>query len=231
MHIEILVEDSSGAKLLETLIPKIIGEHGAPHTWNLHSYKGVGRIPKNLNSSPDPAKRILLDRLPRILAGYGKTPGIDAVVVLLDADKRNCVEFLAELRTLHEGCQPTPKTLFRLAIEEIEAWYLGDPEALRQAFPRTTRPKWVLLRKYVPDSQCNTWEFLADIVYPGGASVIKKKGWPLPGQIKHDWAQKVGPLLVVERNRSPSFKKLCSGLLRLISEWKPQTTGNSAPEL
>jgi len=28
MHIEVLVEDSSGAKLLETLLPNLIGSHG-----------------------------------------------------------------------------------------------------------------------------------------------------------------------------------------------------------
>ena len=42
MHFEILVEDSSGKRLLEILIPQFIGPHGAPHTWRLHDYKGVG---------------------------------------------------------------------------------------------------------------------------------------------------------------------------------------------
>ena len=85
MHIEILVEDSSGAKLLETLLSKLLGEQGNPHSWRVHGYKGIGRIPKDLNASADPAKRILLDRLPRLLQGYGRTPGIDAVVVVLDS--------------------------------------------------------------------------------------------------------------------------------------------------
>ncbi len=44
--------------------------------------QGIGRIPKNLNAGGDPAKRILLDQLPKLLGGYGKTPGIDAVVVV-----------------------------------------------------------------------------------------------------------------------------------------------------
>lgn len=48
MHIEILVEDSSGQTLLETLVPKILGAQGDPHTWRIHFYKGVGRIPKTL---------------------------------------------------------------------------------------------------------------------------------------------------------------------------------------
>ena len=83
MHIEILVEDSSGEKLLQCLLPQLLGPLGQPHTWRLHSYKGIGRIPKNLGTKADPAKRILLDQLPRLLRGYGRTPGIDAVVALM----------------------------------------------------------------------------------------------------------------------------------------------------
>jgi len=37
-----------------------------------------------MKASTDPAKRVLLDQLPRQLRGYGKTPGIDAVIVVLD---------------------------------------------------------------------------------------------------------------------------------------------------
>ena len=45
MHFEILVEDQSGKKALDILIPKLIG---LEHTFKVHSYKGIGRIPKNL---------------------------------------------------------------------------------------------------------------------------------------------------------------------------------------
>lgn len=38
MHIEILVEDSSGAKLLECLLPQILGRTGESHTWRVHPY-------------------------------------------------------------------------------------------------------------------------------------------------------------------------------------------------
>ncbi len=215
MHIEILVEDSSGEKLLTALLPKLLGENGNPHTWNMHAYKGIGRIPSNLKANTDPVKRILLDQLPRLLQGYGKTPGIDAVVVVLDTDKRNCIDFLSELNTLVRGCHPAPNTLFRLAIEEVEAWYLGDRQALTEAYPRA---KLDVLNRYVQDSACDTWELLADAIYPGGSAAIKKAGWPLPGQVKHEWAERIGPLLDPDRNVSPSFGKLRDGLRRLVAE-------------
>ncbi len=214
MHIEILIEDSSGEKLLQTLLPKLLGNQGDPHSWRLHSYKGIGRIPKGLTMGADPAKRMLLNQLPGLLRGYGRTPGIDAVVVVLDSDKHDCRDFLTELQTIAKGCEPAPRTMFRLAIEEMEAWYFGDEKALLQAYPRAKKD---VLNRYVQDSICETWETLADAVYPGGSAAIKKAGWPLPGQIKHEWAEKIGPLLALDRNISPSFSKFRDGLRRLIS--------------
>lgn len=211
MHIEVLVEDSSGEKLL----PQLLGEQGAPHTWRLKAYKGVGRIPKGLTAKADPAKRILLDQLPRLLQGYGNTPGIDAVLVVLDTDRRDCKAFLQELNLLAESCNPAPHTLFRLAVEEMEAWYLGDRAALLEAFPRAKRE---VLDRYVQDSVCGTWELLADAVHAGGAAAIKKAGWPLPGQLKHQWAEKIGPFMSLHQNASPSFGKFRDGLSRLIAQ-------------
>jgi len=58
---------------------------------------------------------------------------------------------------------------------------------------------------------------LADAVHPGGAAAIKKAGWPLPGQVKHDWALRIVPLMDFEQNASPSFRKLRDGLRRLFA--------------
>jgi hypothetical protein len=214
MNIEILVEDSSGARLLEILVPKILGEMGDPHIWRIHHYKGIGHIPRNLAHDGDPRKRMLLNQLPRILQGYGRTPGYDAVVVVADTDKRSCHEFLAELKAIADGCDPAPHTLFRLAIEEVEAWYLGDRAALLAAYPKA---KLDVLDRYDQDRPCGTWELLANAIYPGGLKAITKTGWPLPGEIKHDWAAKIAPLLDPDRNVSPSFRKLINGLRRLAA--------------
>ena len=214
MHIEVLVEDSSGERLLKCLLPQLLGPHGGLHTWRLHSYKGIGRIPKNLGASADPKKRNLLEELPELLRGYTKTPGIDAVVVVLDADRRDCKAFLKELKELASACRPVSTTMFRLAIEEMEAWYFGDRSALRKAYPRAKAGE---LNRYVQDSLCGTWEKLADAVYEGGSAAIKRKGWPLPGQVKHEWAQRIGPGMDPDQNVSPSFCKFRDGLRSLVA--------------
>ena len=47
MHFEILVEDASGKKALDILIPKIIGDQ---HTFWVRGYKGIGRILKKITT-------------------------------------------------------------------------------------------------------------------------------------------------------------------------------------
>ena len=51
-------------------------------------------------------------------------------------------------------CNPQPKTLFRIAIEEVEAWLLGDRAAVKVAYPirKGRSSKWLLSQ----DSICDT---------------------------------------------------------------------------
>ena len=109
MHFEILVEDRSGQKALDILIPKIIG---AQDTFRVIGYKGSGRIPQNLKPTTNAAQRILLDRLPKLLRGYGQTfadypanyPA--AVIVVCDLDD-NCLKTLRqELFAVLHACNP-----------------------------------------------------------------------------------------------------------------------------
>jgi Domain of unknown function (DUF4276) len=212
MHIEFLVEDSSGTKLLNILLPKILGSQAFPHTWRLHEYKGLGRIPKGLKNEKDSAKRQLLNQLPRLLSGFAKTSGIDAVVVIVDVDDKIPKNFLAELKILATSANAPKQTLFGLAIEEMEAWYFGDRSAILTVYPKA---KKAVLDGYVQDSICGTWEKLADAIYQGGSKAIKLQGWPISGTIKHEWAEKIGFHMDVNNNISPSFCKLRDDLREL----------------
>ncbi|MBZ5725037.1 MAG: DUF4276 family protein [Acidobacteriia bacterium] len=213
MHLEILIEDASAELLLRSLLPKILGEPGNPHTWKTHPYKGIGRLPRDLRGKTDPAKRILLDRLPKVLAGYGKSLQLDAaVIVVVDLDDRDCIAFKHELLQVLKRCHPKPRVLFRFAIEEMEAWLLGDRRAILKEFPRA---KTDVLNAYVQDSVCGTWEILADAVFPGGSPALKAEGWPRIGQEKCKWASQVGRHLRVESNLSPSLRAFRNGVLKM----------------
>lgn len=205
MHFEVLVEDLSGKRLLESILPPLMREDT---TFRVTSYRGVGRIPRGLNPSSDPAKRILLTELPRLIRGYGIAFAHDppeyrrCVVVVFDLDSRDKTEMLSEIQTLLDAVAPRPETRFCLAIEEGEAWLLSDQAAVKKAYPRASNQ---VLNSYVPDTICGTWEKLADAVYPGGARELKAQGWQAIGTEKSRWAAAIAPHLTLRPAVSPSL--------------------------
>ena len=204
MHFEILVEDQSGKKALDILVPKIIGE---VHTYKVHAFKGIGRVPKKMKNAREAANRMLLDSLPKLLKGYGHTfSGYRnyqaAVIVICDLDDKNCVMFRQQLCDILNACSPKSETRFCIAIEEGEAWFLGDLPAIKNAYPKA---KDAVLNSYVKDSICGTWEKLADAIYPGGSAVLTAKGWQAVGAEKSKWAEGISPYMTVDINQSPSF--------------------------
>ena len=199
MHIEFLVEDKSGGIAMDYLASKLLR---ANITFRIHPYKGIGHIPSNLRPKTNADKRILLDQLPRLLRGYGKAGNPWHIVVVCDLDDKDKQRFLAELTGILDTCDPKPNTCFCLAVEELEAWYLGDLGAVRKAYPRA---KESILNQYINDSICGTWEMLADAVCKGGHKELIKKGWQAIGEQKSIWARKISPYMDVDKNKSPSF--------------------------
>ncbi len=205
MHFEILVEDQSGKKALEILVPRIIGE---VHTFKIHSYKGVGAIPRNMRDSKEADKRILFENVPKLLKGYGRTfhgyssdyPA--AVILVCDLDEKCLRTFRRELFGILSACNPRPETRFCVAIEEGEAWFLGDLNAVRKAYPKAKKS---VLDSYENDSICGTWERLANAVFPGGADKLSARGWQAIGAEKSRWAQEIAYHMDIENNKSPSF--------------------------
>ena len=205
MHFEIVVEDLSGMRALQILVPKILGD--APHTFLVHAYKGLGHIPPKMRDPKDAAKRLLLDNLPKLLKGHGRTfagrqnyPA--AVIVVCDLDDKCLKEFRAELSSILAACNPKPETRFCIAIEEGEAWFLGDLAAVKKAYPKA---KDRVLKSYTNDSICGTWEKLAEAIYPGGAAALLSRGGPAVGIEKSKWAEAISPHMTIAENRSPSF--------------------------
>ena len=205
MHFEILVEDQSGKRMLDILLPKIIGDQ---HTFKVIAYRGIGRIPRNLTSSTDARNRLLLNQLPGLLRGYGNAfanypADYPATVILVcDLDNRCLKAFREELFTVLNACNPKPETRFCIAIEEGEAWLLGDSPAIKVAYPNA---KDDVLKRYENDSICGTWELLADAVSQDGADRLRNEGWRSVGREKSAWAERIAPHMNVDLNKSPSF--------------------------
>ncbi len=213
MHFEVLVEDRSGSVTVDRLLEKIFGANGVTHSWSMRPYQGIGRLPKDLRESTGRGNRLLLNVLPRMLRAYGQSlPSSSAVVVVVDLDDRDCIAFKRELLDVLDACNPRPRALFRIAIEESEAWLLGDRSAVKAAYPRV---KEDMLNGYEQDSICGTWEVLADAAHPGGAAALRAVGYPETGRVKCEWAARIAPHVDVERNRSKSFRVFRDGVQNL----------------
>lgn len=212
MHFEILVEDISGKAALDILVPKIIGDS---HTFKVISYKGIGHIPKNLK--PNSAKTdTLLNNLPKLINGYARSwnnyPA--ALFFVCDLDDKCLKEFKKSLNDVLLQCQNKPQIVrFCIAIEEGEAWFLGDINAIKQAYPAA---KEELIQAYKNDSICGTWELLADVLYNGGSKVLRKKPFQVIGEEKFKWAKNISPYMDVNNNHSPSFNYFKNRLIQLI---------------
>ena len=216
MHYEVLVEDQSGGIAVNVALAKILGPNGADHSWRVHEYKGLGHLPRNLDAAADPTRRVLLAQLPRLLRGYGRSldPDRSCVVVVLDTDRRDCIAFKQELLHVLSECDPRPRTLFRLAIEESEAWLLGDRQAILTAYPNA---RTSVLDDYEQDSVCGTWEVLATALLPSRAR-RKALQSSKSGIEKCRWAETIAPHLDVERNASPSFRAFRDGIRMLAQK-------------
>lgn len=194
MHFEFLVEGKADDEAFRHLVPTIIGPYGEPHTWRLLPCQGKGRLPENPEARPEAGNRTLLHSLPARLRAYAKMGNPDCcVVVVVDADDDDCRCLKKSLSALRDHCAPGLKVLIRIAVEETEAWYLGDAAAIRRAYPRA---RLSLLSAYIQDGIGRTWELAAAVT--GGS--------------KLDMASRIPPHMDVAVNLSPSFQALRDGL-------------------
>jgi len=218
MHFEILVEGQAELTTLSIIMNQILGDYGQDHTWRIHKHRGIGRIPLDPAANPNKHDPTLLHNLPSRLRAYGDEGRDDVVVVVLvDLDARlDCKAFKSDLVSLLSYCQQKPKVLFRIAIEELEAWFFGDQKATKLAYPAFRQQ---VLDDYVQDSQCGTWEKLADAIYPGGLRALGQHGKRSVRILeqKRIWAKEICRYFDVQINQSPSFKAFRDGLLKMAT--------------
>ena len=200
MTIHVLVEGPSEHAFLERWAPRLLGD--VP--MKIHPHQGKGSLPADLDARPEPSRRGLLDQLPAKLRGFAAAldPVADAVLILVDADDDEPDAFASKITAAAQTIAPRLRLSVRLAVEEFEAFYLGDLRALERAFPTA---KMSRARAYVPDSICGTWELFGRIVGDGGGNKVA-------------WAEAMGPRVTTrpEKSRSPSFKAMVAAFMELV---------------
>ena len=113
--------------------------------------------------------------------------------------------FKQELTNVLHACIPRPNVKFRIAIEEVEAWLLGDRDAVKTAFPNARN---TVLNQYVQDSICgDLGDFGRRRLQRWFKCAYEESGYPEAGRIaKAEWARQISDQMDVDRNRSKSFQ-------------------------
>ena len=146
-------------------------------------------------------KNDLEKSIPRKLRAW-KEPGV-RFVVLRDNDGADCHQLKARLLAL---CQEGRRedTLVRIACQELEAWYMGDADALADAFSDEG------LRGLARKAKCRE----PDAVIAPSTELMRI----IPEFQKVSGARAIAPRMSPAANRSRSFHGLLEGLGRLAQE-------------
>ena len=195
MWMEFFLEERSAAELISSLLPKILPNA----TFEIHSFDG----------RPD-----LLKKLPDRLKAYSPWDSDDHfLVILVDRDDDDCHELKRKLEDFatNAGLKTLSSSpdrfhvINRIAIEELEAWFFGDIEAMHQAYPRI--PASLGKRAPYRDPDAITGRTSKRL-----EKLLKEKGYHPRGLEKIRAAQEISRHMDPDRNRSKSFQVFCDAL-------------------
>lgn len=188
--------------LLNTLIPKIVD--GV--TFKIYSFDGKHNLLRKLEAR--------LRAYARMFESWPEA----AVVVLVDEDRTDCSSLKLELETaannaglgtLSEPYRGQVRVLNRIAVEELEAWFFGDPDAVVKAYPRIQRRAFSPKAVRYPDAiGGGTWEALERL--------LQKHGYHLGGLRKIQCATDIGSHMTIADNTSMSFRNFVRGLTTVV---------------
>lgn len=217
MRIEFLVEDISGKRLLTEIMEKYIAEMPIfPIEYSILSYKGIGGLSKGADSGNVKAQQLLNDLPKRMKAIQARYSGIKdvSIFIVVDNDTHETVKFKDQLERVARRENIYMDHVFCIAVEEMEAWLMGDREAIQKAYAGVADRIASKYSGYKQDSICGTWEYLADMLTKGGISKFRKKNPTVydVGRSKSEWAENIGRYMSIRSNVSPSFQNFINEL-------------------
>ena len=187
--LECLFEEPSMEAFLSGILPHILVDCG----FQIVPFRGKGDLTAKIGN---------------LLRAYSKwLPGDWRLVVLVDRDNEDCraLKDRLEDKAAKAGLLSRTRSggacwqiVNRVAVEELEAWYFGDWQAVRSAYPKVsaTIPRREGYR--FPDAiRGGTWEAFE--------RVMQAHGYFRSGLRKIEAARTIAPHVDPARNRSPSF--------------------------
>ena len=188
-HFELLVEEPS----MEAFLQEVLSRTVTSCTFNIHTFQG----------RPD-----LIKKIQGRLHGYAKwiTSGY-RIVILVDRDSDDCHDLKRRLEDMAASAGLVSRSrsagrnwqvVNRIVVEELEAWYFGDWNAVRSAYPRVPANIPSQRDYRDPDSITGgTWETFGRI--------LRRRGYFQTGLRKVEAARAIGAHINPSRNRSRSF--------------------------
>lgn len=203
MHVDFHVEEPSMEVALRHLLPAVVRDRA---TYSIINYR---------------SKERLLRTLPQRLRAYFERVAREdlRILVLVDRDDDDCLELKGRLERFAQQAGLRTKTtagagsfhvVNRIVVEELEAWFFGDVEALRAIYPKIPASLVRNASYRDPDNvRGGTWEALHRLLKKHGylGEVFPKK------MIAEEIAAKMNP----ERNRSRSFRCFVEGVESLFN--------------
>lgn len=217
-HLAVLAEDRSSVPLLERIVRHVIEEKGLDCTFKIHPHRGKGYLPKDFKERPNPRAGGILNQLPAKLRAYQAVFDRHElmVAVVFDADNDDVGELYGRCVSVFRQEAPDLIYCIAIAVEEFEAWLLGDFTAILKAYPNADREEY---EKYKQDSICGTWEHLARVIHGKSARSLIAADYPAVGISKIEWSRRISPYMDLDNNRSPSFNTFVNHLRRSFNFW------------
>ena len=148
---------------------------------------------------PHSGKSDLEASVPRKLRAWNVPK--DRFVIMRDNDGGDCRAHKARLLTL--AASKADQVLVRIVCQELEGWFLGDLEAVAQAYPLAARNLKATHRKYLdPDRMTNASDELRQLTEVHG---------------KVGLAKAISTHMSIDANLSRSFQVFIAGLQRVAA--------------
>jgi hypothetical protein len=186
LTLHIFTEERSAKNVFDEILPKILPDNVS---YNVYPHQGKQDLEKALKTTVPTISRF---------------PGA-RILIIRDQDNEDCKTVKERIREfIGERCSSPP--LIRIACHKLESWFLGDLNAVSQAYTKV-RPE-----KYQNKKQFRNVDSIA---HPDRIllSIIPEYKDRLP---KLEVSERISMCLEITGNRSASFNCMIMGIRNLI---------------
>ncbi|PWK23354.1 uncharacterized protein DUF4276 [Arcicella aurantiaca] len=186
MRIEFLLEESSMENLLKIILPKIL-----PEGFELDI---------NCFLRPHSGKSDLHKSIPKKIRAFSNFNEKVKIIIVQDQDSNDCKllkKKIVELCSENGDCP----VLVRIACRELEAWYLGDMDAIEKVYPKFKAKSHRNLAKFRNPDICNPYNELVKII----KDFQKGKA-----------SREIPEYMNIDNNTSESFNQFVKGVVKFL---------------